>query len=61
MLMDAQTDRNYKSVTTNHWTRRSDEIGVSYRGKGELPSLQHLATLLALVSAVGRLICIRLT
>ena len=61
MLMNAQTDRIYQSVTTNHWSRRSDEIGVSYRGEGELPSLQLLETLPTLVSAEGRLICIRST
>jgi len=61
MLIDAQTDRIHQSVTTNHWTRRSERIRVSYRGEGELPSLQRLETLPALVSAAGRLICIRST
>ena len=61
MIIDAQTDRIYQSVTTNHWSRRSDEIGVSYRDEGELPSLQLLETLPTLVSAAGRLICIRST
>ena len=61
MIIDAQTDRIYQSVTTNHWTRRSEEIGVSYRGEGELPSLKRLGTLPTLVSAAGRLICIRST
>ena len=59
--MDAQTDRIYQSVTTNHRTRRSDGIRVSYRGKCEQPSLQWLGTLPALVSAVGRLICVQWT
>ena len=61
MLIDAQTDHIHQSVIRNHWTRRSHEIRVIYRGQGELPSQQHLATLLALVRAVGRLICVRLT
>ena len=36
MLYEAQTDRIYQSIATNHRTRRSDEIRVSYRDQGEL-------------------------
>ena len=61
MHIDAQSDCIHQAVITNHWTRRSDEIGVSFWGEGELPSLQLLETLPTLVSAAGRLICIRST